>query len=61
MSSNVRVSSFDHNDIVRKNEENNRLVLNERSARLKERHDELDKHVKDFKTERERSIELKGE
>jgi len=34
---------------VRKNEENTNRVLGERSARLRDKHFEIEKHVRDFK------------
>ena len=40
----------------RKNEENQRQALCDRTARLRERHEELDRQVKVFKEEREASI-----
>ena len=39
--------------LVRRNEENFRLQLGERTARLRERHEELERHVTSFKEERE--------
>jgi adenylate kinase family enzyme len=47
--------------IVRKNEENTNRVLGERSARLRDKHFEIEKHVKDFKQERDRLLEERSE
>jgi len=46
---------------MKKNEENSKYVIHERTMRLRERHSEIDKHVRDFKTEREKKIEEKSE
>lgn len=46
--------------IVRKKEENTRQVLQERSTRLRERNEELNRYVRDFKTERDEMLEKRS-